>query len=186
MTSNTAKQDFPVEKARRYLEPGPVVLVSSRHNGESNIMTLGWHTILEFSPSLVGCMISAGNHSHQMIRESGECVINVPTTDLTDKVVGIGNISGAQVNKFAEFDLTEESARLVSAPLIKQCHASFECRLYEDALVDANSFFIFEIVAAHVAPEPAYPTTLHYTGDGIFMVAGDMLDRRELFSKEML
>ncbi|MBS3805704.1 MAG: flavin reductase family protein [Oleiphilaceae bacterium] len=186
MTINAAKQDFPVSKARRYLEPGPVVLVSSRCNGESNIMTLGWHTILEFSPSLVGCMISAGNHSHQMIRQSGECVINVPTTELTDKVVGIGNISGAQIDKFSEFELTAESARLVSASLIKECHASFECRLYEDALVAANNFFIFEIIAAHVAPRPEYPTTLHYTGDGIFMVAGEMINRRELFSKEML
>lgn len=186
MMTHTAKKDFPVHKARRYLEPGPVVLVSSRCNGESNIMTLGWHTILEFSPSLVGCMISAGNHSHQMIRESGECVINVPTTELTDTVVGIGNSSGVEVNKFREFDLTEEKASLVSAPLIRECHASFECRLYEDALVEANNFFIFEIVAAHVAPEPDYPTTLHYTGDGIFMVAGEMIDRSELFSKNML
>lgn len=186
MTPTSAKQDFPVEKARRYLEPGPVVLVSSRHKGKSNIMTLGWHTILEFSPSLVGCMISAGNHSHEMIRQSGECVINVPTTELTDQVIGIGNVSGAQVDKFAEFGLTEESARLVSAPLIRECHASFECRLYEDALVETRSFFIFEILAAHVAPEPAYPTTLHYTGDGVFMVAGEMINRRELFSEEML
>lgn len=186
MTISNAKKDFPVSKARRYLEPGPVVLVSSRSNGESNIMTLGWHTVLEFSPSLVGCMIAAGNHSHQMIRDSGECVINVPTTDLTDKVVGIGNISGAQVDKFSEFDLTPGDARLVSAPLIKECHASFECRLYDDALVGTRNFFIFEIVAAHVAPEPEYPTTLHYTGDGLFMVAGEMIDRRELFSREML
>ncbi|MDX1633776.1 MAG: flavin reductase family protein [Marinobacter sp.] len=186
MGATIAKQDFPVSKARRYLEPGPVVLVSSRYEGESNIMTLGWHTILEFSPSLVGCMISAGNHSHRMIRESGECVINVPTTDLTDQVVGIGNVSGARVDKFAEFELTEEKARHVAAPLIGECHASFECRLYEDALVEANNFFIFEIVAAHVAPKPEYPTTLHYTGGGIFMVAGEMIDRSKLFSKDML
>lgn len=186
MTNTVAKEDFPIEKARRYLEPGPVVLVSSRCNGESNIMTLGWHTILEFSPSLVGCMISAGNHSHRMIRESRECVINVPTKELTDKVVGIGNCSGPEIDKFAEFDLTEESARLVSAPLIKECHASFECRLHQDALVESNNFFIFEIVAAQVAPEPEYPRTLHYTGDGVFMVAGEMIDRSKLFSKEML
>ena len=53
------KRDFPVSQVRRYLEPGPIVLVSSHHEGATNIMTLGWHTILEFSPSLVGLMISA-------------------------------------------------------------------------------------------------------------------------------
>src|SRR3546814_1813487 len=65
-----------------------------RYQGATNIMTLGWHTILEFSPSLVGLTISGGNHSYRMIRESRECVINLPTTALTDAVVGIGNTSG--------------------------------------------------------------------------------------------
>ena len=100
------KTDFPVSQVRRYLEPGPIVLVSSRWRGASNIMTLGWHTVLEFSPSLVGLMISAGNHSHRMIRDSRECVVNLPTTALTDTVVGIGNSTGAEIDKFAEFDLT--------------------------------------------------------------------------------
>lgn len=186
MNTNVKKKDFPPGNARRYLEPGPVVLVSSQSKGETDIMTLGWHTILAFSPSLVGCMISAGNHSHQLIRKSGECVINIPTTELTDKVVGIGNTSGAEIDKFSEFELTKEPAQQVSAPAIKECYANFECRLYDDTLVDGYSFFIFEIVAARVMTEPEYPTTLHYTGDGKFMVSGEMVDRSELFLKEML
>src|SRR3990170_2096941 len=52
------KHNLPVEKVRRYLEPGPIVLVSSAWNGRRNIMTMGWHTVMEFSPSLVGCVIS--------------------------------------------------------------------------------------------------------------------------------
>src|SRR3954469_7891471 len=43
-------------------------------------MTLGWHTVLEFTPSLIGCMIAGGNHSFGMSRNSRECVINLPTT----------------------------------------------------------------------------------------------------------
>ena len=93
MPKHPEKRDFPVSQVRRYLEPGPIVLVSSRWAGQSNIMTLGWHTVLEFTPSLVGCMIAGGNHSFPMIRNSRECVINLPTTALTDQVVGIGNTS---------------------------------------------------------------------------------------------
>jgi flavin reductase (DIM6/NTAB) family NADH-FMN oxidoreductase RutF len=171
---------------RRYLEPGPIVLVSSRWQGKTNIMTLGWHTVLEFTPSLVGCMISAGNHSHHMIRNSGECVINLPTTALTDTVVGIGNCSGAKIDKFAAFGLTAAPGRQVEAPLICECHASFECRLRDDALVDSYNFFIFEVVQAHVAVSPKHPETLHYTGDGVFMVAGKIISRRSLFRPEML
>jgi len=77
-------------------------------------------------------------------------------------------------------------AKKVSAPLIAECHASFECRLKDDRLVDDYNFFIFEIVKAHVAPRPKYPRTLHYTGDGVFMVAGKIVSRRRLFRPEML
>jgi len=180
------KNDFPVGQVRRYLEPGPIVLVSSKRAGKTNIMTLGWHTILEFSPSLVGLMISGGNHSFQMIRDSGECVINLPTTALIDIVVRIGNTSGYEIDKFAEFGLTAEEASEVKAPLISECHACFECRLHDDALVDRYNFFIFEVVKAHVAPSPKHPETLHYTGDGIFMVSGKIISRRSLFRPEML
>jgi flavin reductase (DIM6/NTAB) family NADH-FMN oxidoreductase RutF len=171
------KLDFPVSKVRRYLEPGPIVLVSSRCEGKHNIMTLGWHTILEFTPSLVGCMISGGNHSFEMIRRSRECVINLPTTALTDIVVRIGNTTGANIDK---------QARSVEAPLIRECHASFECQLFDDLLVSKYNFFIFKVVKAHVAARAKYPETLHYTGDGVFIVSGKAISRRSLFRPGML
>src|SRR5215207_9003225 len=186
MTRHPQKSDFPVSQVRRYLEPGPIVLVSSQWQGKANIMTLGWHTVLEFSPSLVGCMISGGNHSFHMIRNSRECVINLPTTALTNAVVGIGNTSGRTVDKFSEFGLTRKEADSVEAPLISECHASFECRLHDDALVDTYNFFIFEVVRAHVASSPKHPATLHYTGDGVFMLAGKIISRRSLFRPGML
>src|SRR5882724_4114097 len=94
------KTDFPVAEIRRFLEPGPVVLVSSAYRGQTNIMTMGWHMVMEFEPSLVGCYIWSENHSFQMIRKSKECVINIPTTALAAKVVGIGNSSGHDIDKF--------------------------------------------------------------------------------------
>lgn len=64
------KHDFPVEEIRRFLEPGPVVLVSAQWQGERDVMTMGWHMVLEFSPSLVACCISRGNHSHALVRRT--------------------------------------------------------------------------------------------------------------------
>jgi flavin reductase (DIM6/NTAB) family NADH-FMN oxidoreductase RutF len=186
MAKPIRKSDFPVHHARRYLEPGPIVLVSSKWRGRTNVMTLGWHTVLEFTPSLIGLMISSGNHSHDMIRHSKECVVNLPTTTLTDVTVGIGNTSGADVDKFEKFGLTLEKGTEVEAPLIRECHANFECRLHDAALVAKYNFFIFEIVKAHVASRPKYPETLHYTGDGVFMVAGRVMSRRALFRPGML
>jgi flavin reductase (DIM6/NTAB) family NADH-FMN oxidoreductase RutF len=53
------KKDFPTENVRRFLEPGPIVLVSSAHKGKTNIMTMGWHMMMEFQPALIGCCISS-------------------------------------------------------------------------------------------------------------------------------
>ncbi len=177
------KQDFPVDQVRHWLEPGPVVLVSSRSGDQTDIMTMGWHTVMEFSPSLVGCVIARANHSFGLIRRSGECVINLPTAALVDSVARIGNSSGAAIDKFAAFGLTPEPAQRVGAPLIRECHANFECRLFDDAMVERYGFFVFEVVKAHVARTPRRPQTLHYSGDGAFMLSGKTIRRKALFTK---
>ena len=186
MAKRAEKTDFPISQIRRYLEPGPIVLVSSALDDRRNIMTMGWHTVMEFTPSLVGCVIAGGNYSFDFVRKSRECVINLPTTALTDTVVGIGNTSDAEIDKFEHFGLMAQPAERVKAPLIAECHANFECKLADDALVDKYDFFIFEIVKAHVAKSPKHPETLHYTGDGVFMVSGKIISRRSQFRPEML
>ena len=180
------KRDFPVSDIRRFLEPGPVVLVSSAFKGERNVMTLGWHTVLEFSPSLVGLMISGGNHSYDLVSRSRECVINIPTVDLAKTVAGIGNCSGASVDKFRKFKLTAVKGEEVKAPLIAECYANLECRLADGRLRDKYNFFIFEVVKAHAPAAPKYPKTIHYRGEGMFMVSGRSLNLRRLFKPEML
>src|ERR1700735_1854139 len=94
------KRDLPVEKIRRFLEPGPIVLVSSAHKGETDIMSMGWHMVMEFSPSRIGCIISSANHSFELIKKSGECVCNIPEFHLIDTVIGIGNCHGRAIDKF--------------------------------------------------------------------------------------
>src|SRR3954454_15279277 len=97
------KKDFSVSKVRRFLEPGPVILVSSAHRGERDIMTMGWHMILGDEPSLVGCFVWDQNHSHELIRKSRQAVINLPTVDLIDQVIAVGNLHGGRnVDKFSK------------------------------------------------------------------------------------
>ena len=180
------KQDYPVADIRRFLEPGPVVLVSSQWQGQHNVMTMGWHMILEFTPSLFGCLISPANHSYQMVQRSKQCVINLPTAELIDQVVTIGNSSGADVDKFAAFGLTPVAADIVQAPLIAECYASFEMQLIGGRQNPRDGLFIWECVKAHVAQTPRLPETLHYRGDGQFMISGRTISRRSRFKPEML
>lgn len=181
------KKDFPVSDIRRFLEPGPIVLVSSAYKGERNIMTMGWHMIMETEPSLIGCYIWTENHSRELVRKSKECVINVPTADLAATVVKIGNSSGRDLDKFDAYGLTAAPATKVGAPLIAECHASFECKLVDASLVRKYSLFVFECVKAHVATTPKFPQTIHYRGSGEFMIAGPTVAKyRRLFKPEML
>ncbi|MEK6209628.1 MAG: flavin reductase family protein [Pseudomonadota bacterium] len=180
------KEAFPLTDIRRYLEPGPIVLVSSAWKGKSNIMTMGWHMMMGFSPSLFACYIWDANHSFEMIRRSKQCVINLPTTDLLNEVIGIGNCSGAEVDKFGKFGLTAVAGTKVDAPLIKECYANFECRLYDGSQISKHGLFIWEVVKAHVATSPKYPETVHYRGEGVFMISGRNISRRSQFKAQNL
>lgn len=180
------KRNFPLDQIRRYLEPGPVVLVSSAWKEKLNIMTMGWHMMMEFSPALFACYIWDQNHSFEMIRKSRECVINLPTSDLANAVAGIGNCSGNEVDKFEKFGLTPVPAAKVSAPLIEECYANFECQLSDGRLIREYGLFIWEVVKAHVAISPKNPETLHYRGGGEFMVSGRTLNLRRKFKPQNL
>jgi flavin reductase (DIM6/NTAB) family NADH-FMN oxidoreductase RutF len=186
MTKHYKKTDFPVGDVRRFIEPGPIVLVSSAWKGERNIMTMGWHMVMEFSPSLIGCYIWTENNSFDLIRKSKECVINVPTIEMANTVVAIGNSSGRDIDKFEKFNLTAVPAAKVGAPLIGECYANLECRLYDSRLIKKYSLFVWEVVKAHAATRPRHPKTIHYQGDGQFMVAGGQLNLRRKFKPEML
>jgi flavin reductase (DIM6/NTAB) family NADH-FMN oxidoreductase RutF len=149
-------------------------------------MTQGWHTVMEFTPAWVGAIIASGSHSFEMIKGSKECVINIPTVDLIDELVGIGNSTGAEIDKFARFNLTPAPAAMVKAPLIAECYANFECKLVDARLIQKYNYFIFEVVKAHAARAPKYPRTVHYRGDGMFMVSGPSLNKRAKFKRENL
>ena len=178
------KKSFPVSKIRRFLEPGPIVLISSAYKGQRNIMTLGWHMMLGFSPSLVGCYIWDENLSFELIRRSKQCVINLPTYDMISAVIGIGNCHGPAPDKFETFKLTAAPATKVAAPLIAECFANFECLLADASQIKRHGLFVFEVVKAHVATTPKYPQTVHYRGDGVFMISGPSKSYRSKFKKE--
>ena len=62
--------------------------------------------MMGFSPALFACYIWDANHSFELIRRSKQCVIDLPTTNLLNEVIDIGNCSGAEVDKFRKFGLT--------------------------------------------------------------------------------
>jgi len=173
-----AKRNLPLSKAYGLLETGPVTLITTAHKGRTDIMSQSWHTMMEFEPPLVGCVVSANNYSFELLRASRECVINIPTVELAKQVVKIGNSCGREVDKFAEYKLTAVSGELVKAPLIDECYASLECRIADGGWVNKYNFFVLEVVKAWVDPTRKDPRTLHHRGNGAFMVAGETIKLR--------
>jgi flavin reductase (DIM6/NTAB) family NADH-FMN oxidoreductase RutF len=173
-----AKKSFPLSKVYSLLEPGPVVLVTTASAGKPNIMTMSWHTMMEFEPPLVGCVISNRNYSFLLLKETKECVINIPTVKIADKVVNCGNASGAKIDKFKKFSLTPRPAARVGAPLIEECYANLECRVIDTRMLTEYCFFVLEVVKAWIDPKVKNPRTIHHLGKGSFMVAGKRIKLR--------
>jgi flavin reductase (DIM6/NTAB) family NADH-FMN oxidoreductase RutF len=167
-----SKESFPLSKVYGLIESGPVVLLTTARDGRPNIMPMSWHTMMEFEPPLVGCVISNRNYSFGTLKETKECVINIPTVEIAKKVVACGNTSGEITNKFVRFGLTPKPAASVNAPLVEECFANFECRISDTRMVDTHCFFILEVIKAWIDPTVKNPRTIHHQGEGDFMVAG--------------
>ena len=169
------RRSFPLSKVYGLLEPGPVVLLTTAHQGRMNVMAQSWHTMMEFEPPLVGCIVSGNNFSFEALRKTRECVINIPTADLADKVVAVGNSTGSKTDKFHAFGLTPQQASLVAAPLIAECYANLECRVADTRMVNRYNFFVLEVVKAWIDPTIRDPRTLHHRGRGVFMTPGETI-----------
>jgi flavin reductase (DIM6/NTAB) family NADH-FMN oxidoreductase RutF len=167
------KKSFPLARVYTLIEPGPVVLLTTAHAGQRNVMPMSWHSMLEFEPPLIGCLVSNRNHSFRLLQASGECALNIPTAELAQAVVGCGNTSGRRTDKFERFALTPAPARRIGAPLIEECFASLECRVVDTRMVPTYCLFVVEVLKAWVAVLPEPPRTLHHRGRGTFMVAGE-------------
>jgi len=171
-----------LSRAFTLMESGPVVLVTTRDGEKNNIMTISWTMVMDFTPVFA---ITTGkwNHSFTALRKYRECVIAIPTVDLLDKVVGIGTCSGADTDKFATFKLTPVQAKLVRAPLIKECFANIECKVID--IVKKHNIVVLEGVAAYIDTARKEQRSVHAVGDGTFIADGRKIDRKMMMASKL-
>lgn len=169
------KKVLPLSKVYQLLEPGPVIMVTTADRGKANIMTMSWHMMVDFEPPIVALVMSDRNYSFAALKKTKECVINIPTVELIEKVVGVGNTTGAQVDKFKKFGLSQEQASLVNVPMISECYAHLECKVIDTKMAAKYNIFIVEVLKAWITPSKKRQRTIHHCGNGVFVVDGDII-----------
>lgn len=171
-----AKKSIPLSEVYRLLEPGPVVMVTTARKDEVDVMTMSWHMMIDFEPPILGCVISDQNHTFNILKETKECVINIPTVEMAAKAVAVGNTSGRKVDKFEKFHLLQEPASYVKAPLLSECYANLECKVIDMKMVAKYNIFILEVIKAWTRPTRKRPRMIHHCGKGVFVVDGDIIE----------
>jgi len=144
------KKEIPVSEGLRQLPIRPIYLVSVKHKRKKNIITIGMFAYFSGKPTLVGVGIAPSRYSCDLIRQSGEYVVNVVDEKFMEAVRICGEKSGREVNKFELAKLTPEKGVRVNAPLIKESPLSIECKVVKEVEVGDHVWFIGEVLAAHV------------------------------------
>ena len=137
-------------KGGTLLSPVPAVMVSCGDMEKSGVFTVAWTGIINSTPPKTYISVRPSRHSYQMIKESGEFVINLTTEALVRATDSCGVLTGAKVDKFAKFGLTKEKAQEVNAPLIGESPLCLECRVTDVVPLGTHDMFIADIVAMDI------------------------------------
>ncbi len=168
-------KDLPLPKVYQLLEPGPVALLVTAKDGKANVMTMSWHMMVEFEPPRIACVVSGADYSFNALFTTRQCVIALPDAEMAERVVGIGNCSGREVDKFRRFHLKTAPAATVEAPLLTECFANIECRVIDARLVKKFNLFVLEATRAWGDADKPWPRTIHHRGWGEFVLDGEVV-----------
>ena len=138
-------------KPSTFMLPTPAVLVTCRDSkGKANVLTLAWTGIVCSDPPMLSISIRPSRLSHDIIKQSREFTVNMPTAELVKAVDLCGNVSGRDVDKFEAAHLNPVKGVIVAAPLIEECPVTLECKVTDTMLLGAHELFLAEIAATHV------------------------------------
>lgn len=179
------KVQIPSSYALRMIVPGVVGLVTTAYRGRMNVTTVSWMAPVGREPPLVALAIRPSALCHDLIKRSGEFVVNVPTIDVLNQVMTCGQISGNDVDKFARTGLVPAEPMVVRAPLIEQCVGHLECALVNAFQPGDHTIFVGEVAYAW-AEEGVFDETwvleekdlkpLHHLGGNQFGVLEERIE----------
>lgn len=179
------KEQMPVTQSLRMILPGVVGLVTTEYRGRYNVSAISWMSPVGREPPLLAMSVHPSTLTHDMVKRSGEFVVNIPNRDVINQVVTCGRLSGNDQDKFERTGLEMVEASVIRAPWIAQCIGHLECSVVNLFQPGDHSIFIAEIIAAW-AEEGAFDDgwllqgrelkPLHHLGATFFGVLEDRID----------
>ena len=140
-------------KGGALIAPLPPVMVSCGDMEKSNILTVAWTGIINTIPPKTYISVRPSRHSYNIIKESGEFVINLTPSSQVRAADYCGIYTGAKVDKFAKCNFHKEEAQSVSCPLIAESPLSIECKVTEIISLGTHDMFLADIVGVDVDEE---------------------------------
>ena len=137
-------------KGSTLLNPEPPVLVSCGGLETPNLITIGWTGTICTQPSMVSISVRPERYSHQLLCESGQFAINLPTEKLVRAIDWCGVKSGRDVDKFAAMHLTAAPAAKVGTVLLEESPVNLECKVTQVIPLGSHDLFLAEVVACDV------------------------------------
>jgi flavin reductase (DIM6/NTAB) family NADH-FMN oxidoreductase RutF len=139
-----------VWKPGTMLYPVPAILVTSAYGKEMNVFTVSWTGTVCTDPPMLSVSIRPERYSFELIKKSGEFVVNLPGQNLASEVDFCGIKSGRYIDKFTKCKFHKEAGSVVKAPIIKECPVAIETRVKKIEELGSHHLFIAEVVAVNV------------------------------------
>lgn len=142
-----------MKKKRKTLNPGaltaplPPAMVTVGDSEKYNVLTVAWTGILATVPPKTYISVRPSRHSHSILCERREFVINLPSADMARTVDFVGIYTGAKMDKFKRCGLTPCPSEKVSAPTIEECPIALECRVTDILHMGSHDVFVADIVS---------------------------------------
>ncbi|WP_429468508.1 flavin reductase family protein [Paraburkholderia sp. WSM4175] len=182
---NATRETVELSRATQLLNHGPVTLITSAHDGRSNVMAASWAMPLDFNPPKV-VVVDSRTLTRRLIEASGVFGLQLPSRGFAAQTLAVGTHAGVELDKFSAFDLETFRAQKIDVPMLAGCITWMECKVIPDDS-QRHDLIIGEVVAAyadsrvysrnrwHFGDDPDL-RTCHYVAGGTFFATGDAFE----------
>ncbi|MCM1992612.1 flavin reductase family protein [Oceanirhabdus seepicola] len=143
------KREF---KGSAMLNPVPLALITSKDldTDKTNVFTVGWIGTACTKPPMLSIAIRPERYSYELIKKSGELVVNLPSDNLVKAVDFCGVRSGREIDKIENFNLTLKGSTKISTPYIDECPVALECSVRDIIPLGTHDLFLVDVLCSHV------------------------------------